>query len=80
MNPITYPELVYSQAPLKKLLLIVKHDGLITNHQFGFSQRHSTIEQIHRILLRINKALENMRHCSAAFLDISQAIDKVWYT
>jgi hypothetical protein len=29
---------------------------------------------------RINKALENNKYCSAAFLDISQAFDKVWHT
>jgi hypothetical protein len=28
----------------------------------------------------INKALENKQYCSAAFLDISQAFDKVWHT
>jgi hypothetical protein len=29
---------------------------------------------------RINKALENNQYCSATFLDISQAFDKVWHT
>jgi hypothetical protein len=29
---------------------------------------------------RINEALENKQYCSAAFLDISQAFDKVWHT
>jgi hypothetical protein len=28
----------------------------------------------------INEALENKQYCSAAFLDISQATDKVWHT
>jgi hypothetical protein len=28
---------------------------------------------------RINDALENKQYCSAAFLDISQAFDKVWH-
>jgi hypothetical protein len=28
----------------------------------------------------MNEALENKQYCSAAFLDISQAIDKVWHT
>jgi hypothetical protein len=43
-------------------------------------QRHSTIEQTHRIIQRINEALENKQYCSAAFLDISQAFNKVWHT
>jgi hypothetical protein len=43
----------------------------------GFTQNHSTIE---RIVQRINEALERKQYCSAAFLDITQAFDKVWHT
>jgi hypothetical protein len=59
---------------------VVEDNRLIPNHQFGFRQRHSTIEYTHRIVQRINEALENKQYCSAAFLDISQALDKVWHT
>jgi retron-type reverse transcriptase len=41
---------------------------------------HYTIEKTHRIVQRINEAVENKQYCSAAFLDISQAFDKVWHT
>jgi hypothetical protein len=71
---------VFKKILLKRLLPVVEHNRLITNHQFGFKQRYSTIEQTHRIVQRINEALENKQYCSAAFLDISQAIDKVWHT
>jgi hypothetical protein len=57
-----------------------ENDGLITNQRFGFRQRQSTTEHTHSIVQRINKALENKQYCSAAFLDISQAFDKVWHT
>jgi hypothetical protein len=57
---------------------MVKNNRLIPNLQFGFRQRHSTIEQTHQIVQRINEALENKQYCSAAFLDVSQAFDKVW--
>jgi hypothetical protein len=59
---------------------MVENNGLIPNHQLSFRQRHSTLEQTHRIVQRINKALENKQYCSAAFLDISQAFNKVWHT
>jgi hypothetical protein len=52
---------------LKRLLPVVENNRLIPNHQFGFRQRHSTIEQTHRIVQRINEALENKQYCSAAF-------------
>jgi len=50
----------------------------ISNHQFGFSQVHSTIQQCHRVAHTISKALENRQFCTANFLDVSQAFDKVW--
>ena len=40
---------------------------------------HASIEQVHRIVDKIGKDLEEKRYCSAAFLDISQAFDKVWH-
>jgi hypothetical protein len=59
---------------------MVENNRLIPNHQFGFRQRNSTIEQLHRIVQRINEALENKQYCFATFLDTSQAFDKVWHT
>jgi hypothetical protein len=58
---------------------MVENNRLVLGHQFGFRQRHSTIEQTHRKIQRINEALENKQYCSAAFLDISLATDKVWH-
>jgi hypothetical protein len=58
---------VFEKILLKRLLPMDENEGLIPNHQFGFRQRHSTTEQTHRILRRINEALENKQHCSVAF-------------
>jgi hypothetical protein len=71
---------VFENILLKRLLPMVEHNRLIPNHQFGFRQGHSTTEQMHRIVQRINEALENKQYCSAAFLDISQAFNTVWHT
>jgi hypothetical protein len=71
---------VFEKIPLKRLLPVVENNRLIPNHQFGFRQRHSTIEQMHQIVQRIKEALENKQYCSAAFLNISQAFGKVWHT
>jgi hypothetical protein len=48
-------------------------------HQFGFRKGPSTIQQCHRIVDTINKALEDKNYCPAVFLDVSQAFDKVWH-
>ena len=69
---------------LKKLFLnrlkpIIARDKLIPSHQFGFREHHSTVDQIHRATDTIEKALESKKVCSAIFLDVSQAFDKVWH-
>ena len=51
----------------------------IPNHQFAFRQAHSTVQQCHRITDIINKAMEIQQYCTAAFLDPSQAFDKIWH-
>jgi hypothetical protein len=57
---------VFEKILLKRLLPVVENNKLIPNHQFSFRQRHSTIEQMHRIVPRINEALENKQYCSSA--------------
>ncbi|GBP07916.1 RNA-directed DNA polymerase from mobile element jockey [Eumeta japonica] len=52
---------------------------VIPQHQFGFQEKHGTIEQIHRITDIISRTLEFKQFCSAVFLDISQAFDRVWH-
>jgi hypothetical protein len=38
-----------------------------------------TTHQVHRIVNKISKSLEERKFCNAAFLDISQAFDKIWH-
>lgn len=54
-------------------------EKLIHEHQFGFREQHATIEQVHRVVEQINNTFENKKFCTAAFLDITQAFDKVWH-
>lgn len=64
---------------LKRLTPIIEANKLIPPHQFGFRKSHGTIEQIHRLVETINAAYESKQYCTSAFLDISQAFDKVWH-
>lgn len=70
---------VFEKLLFKRLKPVLEEKKLIPDHQFGFRGQHSTIEQVHRITKKISNDLENKRYCSAAFLDISQAFDKVWH-
>lgn len=68
---------VFEKLLMTRLIPLVTNK--IPNHQFGFRHQHSTVEQVHRIADKIGKDLESKRYCSAVFLDISQAFDKVWH-
>jgi hypothetical protein len=54
ISPLPIVSKVFEKLLLKKLLSVVENNRLIPNHEFGFRQRHSTIEQTHRIIQRIN--------------------------
>lgn len=71
---------VFEKLLMSRLMPIIEERGIIPNHQFGFRHFHSTIEQTHRIVNIINQCYEEKKYCSAVFLDISQAFDKVWHT
>lgn len=70
---------IFEKLFLRRLQGIVDECDLIPSEQFGFRKSHSTIEQVHRVVNIIKEDIENKRFCSAAFLDISQAFDKVWH-
>ena len=64
---------------LNRLQPLLTSTDLVPNHQFGFREKHSTIEQVHRVYNNLRNALENKEYCTAAFLDVTQAFDKVWH-
>lgn len=70
---------VFEKLLLLRLNPIIEDRAIIPKHQFGFRCFHSTIEQVHRIVNEINRSFEEKKYCSAVFLDISQAFDKVWH-
>jgi hypothetical protein len=70
---------LFEKLMLKRLQPIIKEKQLVPTHQFGFRKNHSTIDQVHRITDIIEKTLENKGVCSAVFLDVAQAFDRVWH-
>lgn len=63
---------------MRRLTSVLAETQLIPSHQFDFRAEHGTIEQVHRLVDTINNALEKKIY-SSAFLDISQAFDRVWH-
>lgn len=70
---------LFEKLLLVRLKPIILDRQIIPNHQFGFRNDHATVEQVHRIVDVIRRDLETHKFCSAIFLDISQAFDKVWH-
>jgi hypothetical protein len=74
------PSKVFEKLLLKILRKDVDLPALLPDYQFGLRAGHSTIHQTHRVFHEIAKGLEGQKLCTAVFLDVAQAFDKVWYT
>lgn len=70
---------IFEKLFLHRLLPIIDKSNTIPQHQFGFRQKHSTVEQVHRLVQEINHNFETKKYCSAVFLDVAQAFDRVWH-
>lgn len=70
---------LFEKALIKRIKPILIELGTIPLHQFGFREQHATVEQVHRVVKHIHNAFERRKYCSAVFLDVSQAFDKVWH-
>lgn len=70
---------IFEKLIRDRLKPIITERNIIPNHQFGFRDNHSTIDQVHRISEFIESAYEEKKTCAAVFLDVSQAFDKVWH-
>jgi hypothetical protein len=70
---------LFERMLLRRLHVILRENKIIPEHQFGFREKHATVEQVHRVCNKIRSSLENKQYCSSVFLDIEQAFDRVWH-
>lgn len=70
---------LFEKLLLKKMEPVLQANNVIPDHQFGCRQKHSTVEQVHRVVAEVQQALDKKKYCSAIFLDVAQAFDKVWH-
>ena len=71
---------LFEKLLLKRIKPSLKENNIVPQHQFGFREQHSTIQQIYCVINIIESSLEERTICSSAFVDISQAFDEVWQT
>jgi hypothetical protein len=70
---------LFEKLILKRLKPIITEKHLVPTHRFGFRKNRLTKNQVHRITDIIEKTLENKGVCSAVFLYIAEAFDRVWH-
>ena len=70
---------LFEKLLLKRLKPILDEKQIIPTYQFRFRNKHSTIDQVHRITTLIEKTLEEKKVCFSIFMDVAQAFDKVWH-
>lgn len=75
---VTFSKL-FEKIFLERMKHVLEMYDIIPDYQFGFRNRHGTPEQCHRIVNIITNAMETKKYCSAVFLDVKQAFDKVWH-
>jgi hypothetical protein len=61
---------------LKRILPSISN-SVLPDTQFSFCSAHSTIYQVYRIVDVTSFSLEKKQYCTCAFLDFSQAFDRV---
>lgn len=69
---------LFEKCLLTKIVPYLRIHNIIPAHQFGFREKHGTVEQVNRITSEIRTAFEHREYCTAIFLDVSQAFDRVW--
>ncbi len=68
---------LFEKLLLKRIKPLIEKQ--LPDFQFGFRNQHSTIEQVQRVVTAIEQALEEKKYCTAVFLDVQQAFDRVWH-
>jgi len=69
---------IFEKRVLTRINTYLRIQEGIPSHQFGFCEKHGTIEQANRITSKIRNTFEKREYCSAIFIDVSPAFYRVW--
>lgn len=70
---------LFEKLIFERLEPIINERNLIPAHQFGFRRKHSTIQQVHRVINKISSEIDKKSICVATYLDVAKAFDSVWH-
>lgn len=60
-----------------RLKSTIEEEKLMPDRQFGFRNKHSTTEQMHKLVNEILLAIKKKQYCTVLFMDIVKASGKV---
>jgi hypothetical protein len=69
----------FERLVLERLVEFLDAKRFFSSAQSGFRQHHSTLDQLYRLISRVQEAFRRHEHVSVAFLDIVAAFDSVWH-
>lgn len=69
---------LFEKVIYTRLLQLVDNQDILPPFQFGFRKNFSTTHQLLRLTEMIERGFETKQYTVVAFLDITQAFDKVW--
>jgi hypothetical protein len=70
---------IFEESMLKRLRPILEENWILPDHQFGFRQKHSTVEQVHRITeIRSNK--RNFTRKALLLCGVPRHHTSVWFS
>ena len=58
--------------------MVLESNGLITNFQFGFRSKRSTVDHLIRLETFVREAFIKKEHLTAVFFDLEKAYDTTW--
>jgi hypothetical protein len=80
INLLPVTSKLFEKLLLKRIRTDLDLPTVIPDYLFGFREGHCTIQHRHRIVNKIATSLEENTLCTADFLNVAQAFDKVWHT
>ena len=70
---------VFEKILNNKLVAFCMDNNIISEYQFCFKKRHSTIHAISKLTSDINWALNNKESVGACLMDVEKSFDTVWH-
>ena len=70
---------IFEKLLMQRLFEVEEFAKAVPSHQFGFRREHGTDHQLARVSQFILRAYEDKQFCSAVFIDVSEAFDRVWH-